>query len=646
MFSVLIMNKKTTESFNEYYPLFLDAIKENNIAPCRWYESGSDIDSILPDLHDITDDKKEWRAVIVKIEDDSDNHPTMIDNPFDYICNSEKSDDVTESPIPLIRLTHYLGGFPASNVQFVPEEVKNEGKATKVVYKLCKNEENDEKHRHLSEKYDFDGHHPSEIIIFTLRKNYSSETLKNVKSVWTDYIEINSSDFWKRNNYPSTCRFVIYDLKNEGPIQREADMFSFWTSIFLMSTNEINPNYLQAYRLYKINVDYSYNSMNDGMQSIVRHLIGCRHYLENDIEMSIKAKLNEEKKLPNYEVNIPVIIEAPSKAKFGIDKKRFSLTPSSVIEENVLWGNMKNEALNKVDECIKNSEIALDKSAESMRKACDFPTELINPLDDYQKRDMETDLSNVYSKIIINQGTLPKSSVEFQDKLAPKEEKVKKDFVERVKTSQSIKIINLLAIVLFVGLIPAVYNYVSDSLGDLKLIVGIFAISLLFLGIVELIVLLVQKSSFNKDIELYNDGLEEAVGELKNNSKVYSNFISLIATYIKGKTYLKKLSQIKFDDENAFYMQRQHISAINNLLSKINRWSVAFNLDVSFDVDDELNYAVDFSINPQLSSIYSFNSRKNKEIPVNKSGDHINSPFDFVNKINLEREDIYDEYRN
>lgn len=646
MFSVLIMNKKTTESFNEYYPLFLDAIKRNDVAVCRWYESGSDIASALPDLHDLTDDKKEWRAIIVKVEDDLDAHPYFSENPFDYVCNSDEAETLSESPIPLIRLTHYLGGFPAPDVHFFPQEVQNEGKATRVIYKPCRNQQNEELYEQLSEKYSFDGHHPSEIVLFTLRQSRVSDSVNSIKTAWTDYVEINSSNFWKRNNYPSNCRFIVFDLSKEGPVQREADMFSFWTSIVLLSTNSINPNCLQAYRLYKISVDFSKSNMEEDLQSTVTHLIGSRHYIEQSIQKDIENKLNEEKNLPNYEVNIPVTIDAPKKTRFGINAKRFPLTPSSVIEDNVLWSNMKIEALEAVDECIENSEMALDKSACTMRQVSEFPEDSIKPLDAYQKKEMESDLSNIYSKIIMTQGLLPKTSVQFQEKLVEKEDRVKKNFIQRITGTLSVQIISFVAMFLLVGFVPAAYCYAVEGQGKIENIVAIFAISVVIVGLIELFVLLFQKSQLNSYIESYNDGLQSAVGELKNNSKIYSNFISSIASYIKGKSYLNKLSKMKFEDDNSYKMQRRHIKAINSLLTKIKRWATAFNLNVSFDVNDEINFVIDYAENPQFNSTYTFASKGNKKVSVNKSGDYIDSQFDFINQLNLEREELYDEYRN
>ena len=85
-YSVIIQNQKTIDVFQKYQPLFADAINNNRIGVCKWIESGTTIDTALPELRNLTDDKEEWRAVIVRYIDDSsmaafDSDPR---NPYDF----------------------------------------------------------------------------------------------------------------------------------------------------------------------------------------------------------------------------------------------------------------------------------------------------------------------------------------------------------------------------------------------------------------------------------------------------------------------------------------------------------------------------------------------------------------------------------
>ena len=643
MFSVLILNKISTESFNEYYPLFLDAIKSNDVAVCRWYESGGDIDSVLPDLHELTDHKKEWRAVIVKVDDDIGVHPQKPENPFDYICNQEEKEHLEESEIPLIRLTHYLGGFPSPKIEFVPCEICEEGKASRVVYKPVRNEDDNNAYRILSDKYSYDGRRPSEIVLITLRKHYTADPGESMRYVWGVHNESEGSDFWSRNGYPSNCRFIVYDMSAQGPVQRDADMFSFWSMVSLLSTNDIDSDFLQAYRLYRGGVEFDFDSMKSEFQSTATYLIGARNYVEKSVNDDIEKRLSAQNGLPNYEVSIPVSIDAPNLNNFSIKAGKFRLTPRSQLEDNERWGNMKVEAFRRMDECIDDSERALDESAYSMRQACEFHEAGIKPLDKFQKKNMESELASTYSRIIMLQGRLPKTSIHYQDKLADSEKKIKRDFVKRIKESSAISLIGIVVAMIFVGIIPAAYCCFAEDFGKISAVVGVFALSIIVLGLIEFVILLLQKNKLDTKIKDYNNILTSSVGELKNNAKLYSDFISAIASYTKGKSYLKKLSTMTFKDDSAYIMQRRHIKAINSFLNKLNRWVSAFDLDVSFDPDDDVNFSFDYDVKPQYSNTYSIASNREKKITINDSGNYIYSNFEFIERLNLEREELYND---
>lgn len=646
MFSVLILNKKTTESFNEYYPLFLSSIKSKDVAVCRWHESGSDINAILPDLHELTDDKKVWRAIIVRTEDDIDTYSFSEENPYDYKISYQEN-IIYDDKIPLLRLIHYLGGIQSPKVEFIPVSVTEKGKAARVVYKTSVDPSEQERYEHLSQVYSFDGHRPTEIILLTLRtiKNDDSQmdALEGTHSIKN---ELQSSEFWKRNGYSGNCRFVVYDIKNEGKIQRDADLFGFWSIVHLLSINDIDPNYLQAYRLYKAKIDFSISNMKEDIQSTVIQLIGSRNYIEKAIHTGIEKSLKQKNELPHYSVEIPVVIDSPKFDDVSIKSSKFALTPSSIFKDKDNWNSMKEDAFEQLDTCIKNSERAIDESAEKNHSSFEVPDEIITALDKSQKRDIKLELSELYIKIIKMQGSLPKKSENYREILSEKEQRVFKDFRTRINSSKSTGLITAIACFLLLSLVPAFYCYTIDSQGDIKAIVIVYAVIILFLGLIQLFNLLSKKFELDNDISEYNKSLNNELHKLIDNAQLFSKFISAVTTLSRGQSFLKKLSKIKFEQDSDYTMRLNHIKAINEFLTKLQKLSIAYNMDISFEINNDINYEVDYFEKPQLSLIYTFNSGDDKLVAINKSGDYLNSPFDFIDRIILEREELYDEYRN
>ncbi len=50
MYSVLIQNQKTMESFLQHHSIFADALNQKKIDTCLWMEAGTTIDTAIPEL--------------------------------------------------------------------------------------------------------------------------------------------------------------------------------------------------------------------------------------------------------------------------------------------------------------------------------------------------------------------------------------------------------------------------------------------------------------------------------------------------------------------------------------------------------------------------------------------------------------------
>lgn len=643
MFSVLILNKKTTQSFQDYYPLFLNSVRRGDVAVCKWNESGSSIDSMLPEIHALTDDKPKWRAVIVRTEEDTDLYACAENNPYDYTIST--TEDIRyDGRIPLLRLVHYLGGVNAPKVQFQPEIVCEPGKAPKTVYRSCVDEEEQKKYDDANRIYAFDGHRPTEILMVTLRVREEHKDLPNdihppVDSTGT----LKENDFWERNGYTGNCRFIEFNILNEGKIQRTADIFELWTGVYLLAVNEIDPNNIQAYRLYSMNVFYSKPALTASVQGTVFQLLGAKNYIEKAIQQSIAESQERKDRLPEYSIDVPVVVESPKSPDLEIDVKKFALTPKLPLEDENTWNLEKNKSFELLDHCIEESEKALDDAVMRNHDLREIPDKKVQPLDKYQKAKMEADLEKLYKKILQLQSTLPRGSDFYKKKLVDKEKKVKEIFETRLNLSKSLAAFFGVALFLLVAILPALFYYSTEKTGDLRIVPLVYGVTIAVLGLTQLVCLLVYNQKLKYAIQAFNEGLKSAAYAVSNNVQNYSKFISMITTYSRGKSYLQKLSQMKYDIDSKYTMQLKHEKAINTFLDSLQTLCAAYNLDVAFASQDKYDIEINYIEKPQMSTHYTFVSGGDKEVPINKSGEVLNSEFDFIDRIIITREDLKNE---
>ena len=343
-YSVIIQNAKTIEEFAKYQALFADALKSNRIGVCKWNESGTTVETALPELNSLTDDKEEWRAIIIRFIDDDCMAAcqSVPQNPYDFLINQNNGDDVHENDVPLVRLTQMLGGIPTIEVDFEPEVITEEHMAPRIIYTPVVDKTKAEVRRELVRKYQFDGRLPSSIIIVSVReRNDDKDSEEDVDSTWLSRRESESSEFWKRNQYPGICRFLVYDYKKLGAVQREADNFNFWLSVRLLSTNVVDAATLQAYRLYTVKSIIDKKKMREAFQTVSNRLRSAKQALERDVRKDIESQICEEEELPNYRVEVPVALKLPLSESREVKMKSFRLLSSGTLSDVNAWDKQR-----------------------------------------------------------------------------------------------------------------------------------------------------------------------------------------------------------------------------------------------------------------------------------------------------------------
>lgn len=652
MYSILIQNQKTLRIFQEYAPLFTELLQTGKMGCCRWVESGNTIDTALPGLRELIEDKGEWRAIVVQVEDETEKKEfeSTAANPYDFIRHrlSEKDKGtvpVEESPIPLVRLSQMLGGVPAPELRFHEKWIEEKGKVPRRVYIPDKSEEDEEKYQELVHRYDFDGSAPSDVILVTLRGSLPKSIREDTKAKWDLQEEEHQSDFCRRNRYASICRFIKYDYIHEGRVRKDADYFNFWTCVMLLTRETIDPSSLQAYRLYNIKVEFSKEGLTEAFQAKTDQLIGCRAYVKKEIRLDMEHRLNDKHPAPGYYMNIPVSASIPKTLVYGITKEDFQFCPKSTAIEMKHWEGLQGMAEEEVRRFYVASEKALDESAERTRVFSTYPEEQVLPVDKYEKREMEEGLMRIFDDILETQNELSAIKGSPNDASQNAGENVRAAIKNRIPRMVAIEVGLGLLVGIVLSCLPALVFLHRYLVGTWKGTLSSFVIMFLFFLAVLLIFLLRGKMRLNKRIEEYNDILEDNVAVLTRNVGFFSKFVSDIVSHQRGKSYLNTMESKKLQIDSDADALQTHLSSIESMIAKLQKWSKALFLPVSFERTIDKEYSMDCTILPQNNSLYTFEIGKDYEIPLNDSGNFIHAPFLFVKRLSLEREELFEDER-
>lgn len=692
MYSVLIMNKRTKESFREFQPLFVEALG-NNIGCCRWLESGGTVDTALPTLRSLIEDKEEWQAIIVRVEDEGamSKYKTAPDNPYDFLDNYDEKtvpegsaqgkgtarvskDEHVESvddyeaekdegiksldeefeaslrdPIPLVRLTHMLGGMPEVEINYERREILEETKEKRFVYEPTgRDEERCRINALLSKRYDFDGKRPERILVVTLRDATAKNRRSNLGTTWANPMELNSSSFWKRNNYPSKCRFMVFDYEREGQVQLEASMFNFWCSILLLATNDINPSSLQAYRLYNVRADINRDSLEEKIQEKANEIAHLRNYINEEIRRAVTDKLekhNEEEDAVSYGKEISVPLRNVDHGVMLVEYEDFGLCNSPRTPDLTKWETRRETAEKELDQMCRKAERGLEESSDSVRLYSEIDEYDVKVVDRFAQEDIEEDLHKRFDNILEVQGTLPNTKLTKRGVFETRSQNIVNAISARLKRSTFfITLAHLLGAAVF-AFYPAVIFYLNFKVGHVSGAALYSALMFAVMFTVSIIVLIVQRKKFINRIEAYNLDMAEETKRIGDSIEQYEKYTSDITSHIRGRRYLRILAgkNERIEEENSLLYKHYRISG--RFTEKLRRWCKAFYLNVDFEAETRGTYIYNTKTDPCKDVMYSIEVGQEYQIPFNETGEKIVSPFEFVTRLEIYREELYNDDR-
>lgn len=649
MYTVLIQSKRTLDCLQQFYPLLSENIESDNIGVCQWIESGATVDTAMPELYDLISRKRAWKAVIVCSEFDDMNtkYPADSVNPYDFLENKERegltivNGEVIDCDAPLIRLTHMLGGIPAPEPKFKATVIEPENRVPRMEFHPVDDDETAAQKKAYdawNEENMFKGLPPTEIILVKVRKASASKDMYSlVSSSWQVHTEADSSEFWKRNLYPHNCRFLVFDMEQRGVLKQQSDLFKLWIGILLISKNDIDPNVLQAHRLYSLNILLNENALAESFQQTINKLNMAKYQLEKSIAKDEENISEVDAPIPDYAVGVPVSFQLPKISDIHFDASEYGLTGGIGSGDMAAWETYSKKAKRELQVLIQSTDRTLDQAASRLRDQCEYSEVDVVPLTQYQIEDFNVSLSKVYKEMLEQQEALPARLSDVEEEIDDANTKVRNAIIQRMTGGQASFALGIAIASIILCLIPGLFF--SQS----KTVVGFaMLISAVLLGLAGLLVLLRQKKSLVRLAKDFQMVFQNVVGEISHNASAFSDFLSSVASHIHGCSYLNIMEKNRQKRDSSYFFKQKHVKAIDIFLSKLSLWSSALHVKVdltsvnAIDLIDDLDGDVDYD------SLYSFDVGKDFVVPLNRIGIDIDSPFGFIERIVIEREEVYD----
>lgn len=651
MYTVLITAKKTSDNMQEHYPAIKDIVEADNIGLCQWIKSGTTIETALPELYGLVNKNREWRAVVVMYDEPDDRMESTV-NPFDYgkpDVTGDYTDDKNSAvnftleesnEIDLIRLTHLLGGVPLPSREYESELYQEGGEIPYNEYKEVRKDEREDKEIEYGKwnaEHKMNGIMPSEIVLVRTRDITYRNDIEIIKQAWEDHNEFESSEFWRRNLYPQSCRFLIYNIEKRGMMYEERDSIRFWMAILTLASNDIDSNVMQPHKLYNLKVKIDSSKLTEIFQDTVKKLNMAKRKLVNSIA-SGDDLISERDDVPDYNIDVPVNFHNVNRSRSnGNISFEIGYTGGISSNEERNWNAYTIDTYLRADELIKSADRELEYVALKFRDKCEYTSSEVKVLDKFAEEDLTNDIRDTYAQILRDQKALPKGTLTYDEEMKQADAQVKTDISERMSKKQVLVGMVFSLVVLLAVLLPAFRQESSQN----ETITMLFLV-LISVFAVTFVTLFFQRKALKNHVKQFRNYFNLMSSEMGKNARLYTSFLGDIASHIRGSSYIRLMNIKKKDIEKAVGIKKTHISFIDEFKSRLSLWSSALRLAVDMEALDETVLATDNS-EVDFDRLYSICMKHSlRKIPLNESGLYINSPFNFVDALLIEREEVYD----
>ena len=182
----------------------------------------------------------------------------------------------------------------------------------------------------------------------------------------------------------------------------------------------------------------------------------------------------------------------------------------------------------------------------------------------------------------------------------------------------------------------------ADGAADKRLLIIMAVFAIIVIVIAVYVILVWHKNQLYDEVGSFRQTCQETVSELTRNAESYSDFLSDVATHTNGSSYLNALDNQRRKLDSSYYFSRTQIKAIDLLTEKILQWSNALHTEIDVSSQERAEFIEDMPDITDFDSLYTLESEKIRMVELNRMGVYVESPFEFVNKLVIVREEVYD----
>jgi hypothetical protein len=517
----------------------------------------------------------------------------------------------------------------------------------RLIEKLYSPEEQAEYER-LTQKYALKENRPAEVLILSTRElcmpDDHKATHEKIRRTWQSHDEEESSDFWKV--YPNTCRFLCYDLRNPEHTLYPGELWRFYLLALTLAVNRIPGQALQAYRLYKADLNINAGELKHVLERHIENLMSAQSVIQE--RLLHVPELSQDKKnelVPPK--NISVKFEHVDEGGVKVDSSVPGLASDCPVQETRFWHEHISGTKQTIDNILyAPREVVAAKALETRSTANSF-TGREQVLDRFQLERIHKRMDELEPRIINANiyGMLDPDA--HMAEVAEAGDTVRKYLGLRL-TKRNVLLISLCSLLVYLcGYVPYFINSARIGWSVFGASFGLASVALVLLAAGGLLILVFLRTRLVNKLKDYNKTVINIFDRVNKSARVFADYFSNVCTYMYARSLLSGVTLKHDNDFTEAKIQRAHLVSIENEIKKSKEICSLYGApaDDSLEGNAFLDIEEEALLEPPSKcQFYELAPNKEKDtLELDNTGETLYAPYSFITSISLAREEIYDK---
>ena len=655
VFTVVITEQAHLDSIEEYRPYLLPFLEKNEVCFCRWHPDGETLSDAVPDLVGTVSRHENWRMIVVCDEAGFDQK-----NPFDlapyrapvWDPDMEQSlylEQVRQEKFrcfeeaarqPLTKLMTWLCQSPT-----VTAGRNGAERDPEFAEYLAEVQKKEELRTRIRSSENLEIMLPAEIICVA-RRCYG-EAEYDIQTSWNHHEDCQYSRFYDWNLYFDKMRYCVFDTLPKNHRNYALDYFRFLYTLVLLAGNPIPQSSLNPNRVYNLCCDTDEGAMRDLLGTYDQKLAATQAFLEherNEILRKERPRLSDKDAQMIFcsPMSIPVTITAEfDQGPMYVPGRSIGLSTDCPTDEDGYWDKCYRGSRRCLTKFMKLPRRALKKAAIELRRMNTADLDYASRLNEFQLEDVA---DHVAEEELLMVTTKTKSfyDTQRQEKNLTEQDKVVRKIIDHRLTRKRTLILGGLVLASYgITFLPMLFgNMHSQEATELAMSFGWVGFGAL--GLVTVITLFCLRRCLTKAISDYNGMIKDILDEVDMGKVQYSKYLSHACNVMRGNSVLNYRKEHESPEETKLRIFKKHSFDILRKREELREIFGGLLPPDPEKIDMSQCYPYDFNRPVDFPYPVPYQADQHKKVEFLQKGNTVEVPVDFVRRVYLRREELYD----